>query len=71
MENESYIIKNKIKKLKINNKENAQKSLNNYVNQLKLHFDLTNEDIVDIFKVITEYYKINNKNLKKWWHIWK
>lgn len=53
-----------------NKKQDAKRSLNNYINQLKLHFDLNAKDIVE---VIEHAYKLNKNTLseKKWWHIWK
>lgn len=55
-----------------NRKQDAQKSLNNYINQLKLHFDLTNEEIKDVIKATFEMQAgDDDKFLKKWWQIWK
>jgi hypothetical protein len=51
-------------------KQDAKRSLSNYINQLKLHFDLDAEDLVE---VIAHVYKNNKNGLieKKWWHLWK
>ncbi|OGI17008.1 MAG: hypothetical protein A2255_10080 [Candidatus Melainabacteria bacterium RIFOXYA2_FULL_32_9] len=55
-----------------NRKQNAKKSLNNYINQLKMHFDLTDDEIIDVIRYIFEQQTRNNsKFLKKWWQIWK
>jgi hemerythrin-like domain-containing protein len=51
-------------------RQDAKRSLNSYINQMKLHFDLNERDIVE---VIEHVYR-NNKNdmfKKKWWHLWK
>lgn len=70
-----YLISNKyINKenncLKIKKIQNAKKSLNNYINQLKIHFDLNDDEIFSIIKALFES-KRNNNLLKKWWQIWK
>ncbi len=51
-------------------KQDAKKSLNNYVNQLKLHFDLNDEEIVRVLEAVLRSKK-KNIILKKWWQIWK
>jgi hypothetical protein len=49
-------------------KQLALKSLNNYLEQLKIHFDLNDEDIVRILKLYIG--KRNNDSfIKKLWHI--
>ncbi|EKE02018.1 MAG: hypothetical protein ACD_20C00435G0007 [uncultured bacterium] len=56
----------------VNRKQDAGKSLNSYINQLKIHFDLTDEEIRDVIKIVFELHAENdNKFLKKWWQIWK
>jgi nitrogen regulatory protein PII len=48
----------------------VKKSLNNYLNQLKIHFDVNDEDILNIVESIQKSRKKSNfKN--QWWHIWK
>ncbi|HIZ27689.1 MAG TPA: hypothetical protein H9673_00665 [Candidatus Adamsella sp.] len=55
---ESLFFKNKDKDLII-------KSLNNYMEQLKLHFDLSEEEIDLIIKIVSK-----KRNNKKWWQFW-
>lgn len=55
---ESLFFKNKDKDLII-------KSLNNYMEQLKLHFDLSDEEIDLIIKIVSK-----KRNIKKWWQFW-
>jgi len=50
--------------------QNAKKSLNNYINQLKLHFDLGDDDLIKVLEFCLKIRKKNNF-VKKWWHIWK
>jgi len=54
-----------------NNRQDARKSLNNYINQLKIHFDLNDEDIIEIVKTIFDNQLQRNDFSKKWWQIWK
>jgi len=56
---ESLFFKNKDKDLII-------KSLNNYMEQLKLHFDLSEEEIDLIIKIVSK-----KRNNKKWWNFGK
>ena len=58
---------------KIKQKRNldARKSLDNYINQLKIHFDLNEEDTIEIIKAAFEARAHNNGLLKKWWQIWR
>ncbi|MDD3151052.1 MAG: hypothetical protein PHV68_09520 [Candidatus Gastranaerophilales bacterium] len=52
------------------NKQNAQKSLNNYIRQLEIHFELSNEDVINMLNSVIK----NKKSVefdKKWWHIFK
>lgn len=51
-------------------KQAAKKSLNNYVNQLKTHFDLNDTEIIKILDSILKSKK-RNIIIKKWWQIWK
>jgi hemerythrin-like domain-containing protein len=50
--------------------QDVKKSLNNYINQLKIHFDLNDEEIFKIVKSV-EISRRNNFLVKKWWQIWK
>jgi len=54
------------------NKKNqdVKRSLNNYINQLKIHFDLNDEEIFNIVESVQKSRK-NNYCVKKWWQIWK
>jgi len=69
MDNKFYIAENGQDKIK--NINSSQKSLNNYINQLKLHFDLTDKDIVKVLEFTLDLYKFENNFFKKWWHILK
>lgn len=53
-----------------NNKKkyNAKKSINNYLSQLKLHFELSDDDLYDVLKKITLDYK-KTISSKRWWRI--
>lgn len=54
----------------INKGKEAQKSLNNYLNQLKFHFELNDDEVLKILESTLK--SKNNKNfIKKLWHIWK
>lgn len=55
---------------KIKNNQEATKSLNNYINQLKFHFGLNDKDIIIILESLQKSRKISNPK-KKWWQIWK
>lgn len=66
----SAIEKNFQKMDKKSKKRNdAGRSLNIYLNQLKFHFELTDADILKILiSIIKKRKKTSNK---KWWQIWK
>jgi len=49
-------------------KQNAIKSINNYLSQLKMHFELSDEELFDIIKTLITHYKKNIISSKKWWH---
>ena len=55
---------------KVEKFQSAKKSLNNYVNQLQMHFDLNEDELYDLLVLISKTRK-NNDFEKKWWHIWK
>lgn len=55
---ESLFFKNKDKDLII-------KSLNNYMEQLKFHFNLSEDEIDLIIKIVSK-----KRNSKKWWKFW-
>jgi len=51
-------------------KQLALKSLNNYLDQLKIHYDLTEGDLVVILKLVL---RVKNQDtfIKKLWNIFK
>lgn len=53
----------------INKKYSAKKSLNNYINQLELHFELDEEEVISILSAIVKNRKSSSS--KKWWHIFR
>ncbi len=53
-----------------NRKSDAKRSLNNYLEQLQMHFDLGDTDVMSILESSLRSKK-HNLFLKKWWHIWK
>lgn len=54
----------------VKKKQNAAKSLNNYMDQLKIHFDLSERDIIKVLELSLKKRK-NENFIKKWWHIFK
>lgn len=44
------------------------KSINNYLAQLKLHFELSEDELSEILKTINKQYK-KTISSKKWWQI--
>ena len=54
------------KKLKETNLKDVKKSLNNYLNQLKFHFNLSDKDILKILELTIKSRK-NTTQKKKWW----
>lgn len=48
--------------------QNAAKVLNNYMNQLKIHFDLSDRDIVKVLEAALKERRGANF-IKKWWHL--
>ncbi len=49
--------------------QNAKKSLDSYIDQLELHFDLDEKAVYNILKSTLQTRK-NKKLKKKWWQIW-
>lgn len=49
-------------------KQNVLKSINSYLSQLKMHFELSDEDLADIIKTVNAQYK-KAISSKKWWQI--
>ncbi len=49
-------------------KQNVLKSINNYLSQLKMHFEISDEELADILKTISSQYK-KSISSKKWWQI--
>lgn len=47
-------------------KQNALKSINYYLLQLKIHFELSDEELFDVLKSINSQYK-KTISSKKWW----
>ena len=54
----------------IKKKLGAAKALNNYMEQLKIHFDLNDRDIIKVLELALKE-KRNENFIKKWWHILK
>ena len=51
-------------------KQNAVKALNNYLNQIKIHFDFDDKDIVKVLEAALKEKK-HEVFVKKWWHMLK
>jgi hypothetical protein len=54
----------------VKKKQNAAKSLNNYLDQLKFHFELTDIDIAKVLEMALQERK-NQIFVKKWWRIFQ
>jgi len=54
----------------VKKKQSAAKALNNYMEQLKIHFDLNDRDIIKVLELALKE-KRNENFIKKWWHILK
>ena len=52
-------------------RQNALKSVNNYLSQLKMHFELSENELFDILKVIISQQKKLVISSKKWWNFFK
>jgi hemerythrin-like domain-containing protein len=50
--------------------QDVKRSLNNYINQLKIHFDLNDEEMFNIVESVQRSRK-NGNHTKKWWRIWE
>ncbi|MDD3594612.1 MAG: hypothetical protein PHX18_08300 [Candidatus Gastranaerophilales bacterium] len=51
-------------------KDRVLKSINNYLSQLKLHFDLTDKELAEIIQILNSQHK-KCLSSKKWWYIFK
>ena len=49
-------------------KQNVLKSIDNYLCQLKMHFELSDAELADILKIVYSQYK-KTISSKKWWRI--
>jgi len=49
-------------------KQNALKSVYSYLGQLKLHFELSDNEMCDIIKIVAKDYK-KSISSKRWWQI--
>lgn len=58
------------KKISGSKKQGAVKALNNYLNQLKIHFDFNDRDIITVLESILKEKK-HEVFIKKWWHMLK
>lgn len=65
----SYI-KNSEIKAEIQKKSDAKKSLNNYIEQLQFHFNLSEDELISVLKNVLKARE-NINSIKKWWQIWK
>lgn len=55
-----------------NKNQYVRKYLINYINQLKIHFDLNDQEIIEVVKFTLNLYSQKNEGfIKKWWQIWK
>lgn len=52
----------------VKKKQIASKALNSYLNQLKIHYDLNDDDVAKILEHSLRERK-GNINAKRWWHI--
>jgi len=49
-------------------RQNVLKSIDNYLCQLKMHFELSDAELADILKIVYSQYK-KTISSKKWWRI--
>ncbi|MEI7474603.1 MAG: hypothetical protein WCK67_07455 [bacterium] len=54
---------------KTKKRNEAGRSLNRYIDQLKFHFELTDNDVLSVLNLIIKNRKENSS--KKWWQLWK
>ena len=66
----NYTAEEGMKKFDNNKRSDAKKSLSNYVGQLKMHFDLSDQELVNVLECVLKSKK-NTNFFKKWWHIWQ
>ena len=52
-------------------KQLALKSVNNYLSQLKMHFELSDNELFDVLKSIISKQKTLVISSKKWWNFFK
>ncbi len=52
-------------------KQFALKSINNYLKQLKMHFELSDKELFDILKNIISKQKTLVISSKKWWNFFQ
>ena len=53
----------------IKKKQFAIKSVNNYLNQLKLHYELSEQELFEVLKNIISKQKKLAISSKKWWKL--
>lgn len=66
----SPVQKHLLNSVLVKKKQSAAKALNNYMEQLKIHFDLSDRDIIKVLELALKERK-NEMFIKKWWHILK
>lgn len=52
----------------IKKRQNVLKSIDNYLCQLKMHFELSDAEMAEILKIVFSQYK-KTISSKKWWQI--
>lgn len=50
--------------------QDVKRLLNNFLTQIKLHFDISDEDITQVLESLIRNRK-NKYHQKKWWQFWK
>lgn len=50
--------------------QDVKRLLNNFITQIKLHFDLTDEDIIEVLDSLLKSRR-DKYPQKKWWQLWK
>jgi hemerythrin-like domain-containing protein len=56
--------------LKVKKVQDVKKALDNFINQLKIHFDLDDNEIDRVLELLIKSRK-KEITQKKWWQIWK